>query len=166
MRKLFDDLYAPDRYYRLAADDIRQSITRQVARARSESERGLRPPGDPWAALDLIDVAGIPDVGILVFFRLPQSGSRINVYVADVRSRADLERARSIIEAGGDASAALGEGYDVFDDHFIFSFPEFASHVSDVTPVARTQFFAISAPATGAEETPGSGTGPGDAGAR
>ena len=65
MRELFDNNYAPDRYYRLAAEDIRKSITREVANARSESERGLRPAGDPWAALDLIDVAGIPDVGIL-----------------------------------------------------------------------------------------------------
>jgi hypothetical protein len=66
MRELFDENYAPDRYYRLAAEDINKSITFEVAKARSESERGLRPVGDPWAALDLIDVAGIPDVRILV----------------------------------------------------------------------------------------------------
>lgn len=112
MRELFDSLYAADRYYRLAAEDIRQSIIREVANARNESEIGLRPAGDPWAALELIDVAGIPDVGILVFFRLPQTASRVNVFVADVWSLADSERARAIIDAGGDASGALGEGYD------------------------------------------------------
>lgn len=144
MRDLFASSYAPDRYYRLAAEDIRNSITQEVASARSEAERGLRPAGDPWAALDLIDVTGIPDVGILVFFRLPQTASRVNVYVADVWSLADVERARAIIDAGGDASGALGEGYDVFNDHFIFSFPRFARHVSDVMTISRTQFFAIS----------------------
>jgi hypothetical protein len=143
MRELFDKNYAPDRYYRLAAEDIRKSITFEVAKARSESERGLRPAGDPWAALDLIDVAGIPDVGILVFFRLPQTASRVNVYMADVRSLADLERARAIIDVGGDASGALGEGYDVFNDHFIFHFPVFARHVRDVMSISRTQFFAL-----------------------
>ena len=145
MRELFDNLYAPDRYYRLAAEDIRESITQEVAKARSESGLGLRPAADPWAALDLIDVAGIPDVGILVFFRLPQTGNRVNVYVADVRPLADLERARAIIDAGGDASGALGEGYDVFNDHFIFHFPAFARHVSDVISISRTQFFALNA---------------------
>jgi hypothetical protein len=91
----------------------------------------------------LRDVAGIPDVGILVFFRFPQTATRVNVYVADVRSLADLERARAIIDAGGDASGALGEGYDVFNDHFVFSFPAFARHVSDVMTISWTQFFAI-----------------------
>jgi hypothetical protein len=143
MHELFERLYAPDRYYRLAADDIRQSIARQVAAARSENERDLRAADDPWVLLDPIDVVGIPDVGILVFFRLPQTGSRIHVYVADVRSFADLERARAMIDAGQDASQALGEGYDVFDDDFIFSFPAFARHVDDVMSVSRTQFFTL-----------------------
>lgn len=45
MGELFDKNYAPERYYRLAAEDIRKLITSEVARARSESEHGLRPAG-------------------------------------------------------------------------------------------------------------------------
>lgn len=152
MDELFDQLYAPGRYYRLAADDIRQSITRQVVTARSEVERGLRAPDDPWAALDLIDVVGVPDAGIFVFFRLPQTADRINVYVADVRSVADLQQARALIAAGHDASLALGEGYDVFDEHFIFAFPDFARHSGDVKSVSKRDFFAVG-PAVSPGET-------------
>src|SRR5262245_2837824 len=96
-REAFDRLYAPDRYYRLAAADIRQRIVREVQRARHEGDRGQGGAQDVWAALDLIDVIGIPNVGILVFFRLSQTGSRINVYVADVLSFADIDRARGAI---------------------------------------------------------------------
>lgn len=157
------ELYAPDRYYRLAAHDIRQSITRQAATARSERERGLRAPDDPWATLDLIDVVGVPDAGIFVFFRLPQTADRINAYVADVRSFADLRHARALLVAGQDASQALGEGYDVFDEHFIFAFPDFAHHVSNVMSVSPREFFAIGPDTSPAQPIPGS-AGDGDGG--
>jgi hypothetical protein len=131
VREWFDRLYEPARYYQLAADDIRQSITRQVEEARHERDRGVRSPDDPWVILDLVDVVGIRDVGIFVFFRLPRTGKRINVYVADVLSLADIARGREAIETGSDASGILGEGYDVFDNDFVFSFPAFAGRVDD-----------------------------------
>jgi len=142
-REVFDRLYAPDRYYRLAAADIKRRIVREVQRARGEGDRGQGAAQDMWAALDLIDVIGIPNVGILVFFRLSQTGNRINVYVADVLSFADIDRARGAIDAGRPADEFLGEGYDVFDDDFIFSFPAFAAHVKAVISVSANEFFAI-----------------------
>lgn len=143
MGEWFDRLYEPTRYYRLAAEDIHRSIARQVEKARDERDLGLRSAEDPWVMLDLIEVTGISDVGIFVFFRLPSTGDRVNVYLAEALSLADIARGREAIEAGRDATNILGEGYDVFDNDFVFSFPAFAAHVSDAMTLSKRQFFAI-----------------------
>ena len=138
----FEQYYSPERYYRVAAENLKKLI---LDTAKTYKEQGWQ---GAWASLQLVDVTGIPDVGILVFFRLPHTGERVHVYVADLTSLADIERsrqARADLAPGQAPRPPPGlQGYDVFDDDLVFSLNTPPGVTPDeVAVIHPQQFFAL-----------------------